>query len=186
MGIFDWIKDLGGIAAAPFTGGTSLMATLAPIVAGAGLGIAKNQLVDAPNEARSRQVAATTTRYSPWTHLQPPPIKTAPGMFSSGLQGAALGAAAGNAMNSAPASGAVPSSGAPSLGVADSFAKDAGKMGQDVGNLASMSGGAGAAGLGQGMAGFQPPTFGRAAGMVANAAPQNPYMSQNPWLKMSN
>lgn len=86
MGLLDSLGALGGIAAAPFTGGTSLI----PILAGAAAGAGKHFLVDKPQEEQDKKTAATIMRYSPWTHMAPPPIRRADA-FGSILQGSAIG-----------------------------------------------------------------------------------------------
>lgn len=93
-----------GIAAAPFTGGASLV----PALAGAGLGAAKHFAVDAPAEKRSRAMNAEIMRYSPWTKMQAPGVKEAPGLFKSALQGGSMGmtAAGGLAKMAGAAAGA--------------------------------------------------------------------------------
>lgn len=70
------------------------------LAVGAALGLVKSEAIDAPKEARDRKLAAATQRYSPWTHLQAQPIKTAD-PFGSALQYGASGAALGqNIQNS--------------------------------------------------------------------------------------
>lgn len=59
---------------------------------GAGAGLLKSQLIDAPREARQRKLAAATQRYSPWTGLQAQPIMPAD-PFGNALQFGATGAA---------------------------------------------------------------------------------------------
>jgi hypothetical protein len=64
------------------------------ILAMAGGGLLKSELVDQPREDRSRKLAADTQRYSPWTGLQAGAIKEADPLGSAinfGLTGAALG-----------------------------------------------------------------------------------------------
>lgn len=69
---------------------------------GAGLGLLKSEMVDAPAAERQRKVQAATTRYSPWTHMQAAaPTEADP--FSSALQFGATGASMGAGMKQADA-----------------------------------------------------------------------------------
>jgi hypothetical protein len=95
MGI---LGSLLGVAAAPLTGGASL----APALVGAGLGAAKHMFVDKPAEKRSAEMSAEIMRYSPWTGMQAPAVKKAPGLFSSALQGGSIGATFGSAWDKIP------------------------------------------------------------------------------------
>lgn len=61
---------------------------------GAGVGLMKNEMFDRPQEARDRRQAAETARWSPWTGMQPGPIKRAD-PFGSVAQGALTGMAMG-------------------------------------------------------------------------------------------
>ena len=88
MGLFDVLGKVAGVAAAPVTGGASLT----PMLIGAGLGAGKHFLIDKPNEEKSAKLSAEIMRYSPWTHMQAPEVQRAGGLFSSALQGGALGA----------------------------------------------------------------------------------------------
>jgi hypothetical protein len=69
---------------------------------GAGAGLLKSELVDAPKERRERTLAAATQKYSPWTGLQAQPIQQADPLGSA-IQFGATGAALGSAINSANA-----------------------------------------------------------------------------------
>lgn len=53
---------------------------------GAGLGMAKTGLVDAPNARRQRELQAKTALYSPWTNLKPENVHS-PDALGSALQG---------------------------------------------------------------------------------------------------
>jgi hypothetical protein len=97
MGLFDTLMKAGEIVAAPATGGASLT----PMLVGAAAGAAKHFLVDKPEQEKSAQLQADIMRYSPWTGLQGPGIHYAPGLFSSALQGGAMGASIGNALGGA-------------------------------------------------------------------------------------
>lgn len=44
---------------------------------GAGIGLAKSELIDRPKEKRERALAAATQRYSPWTGLAAQPVHEA-------------------------------------------------------------------------------------------------------------
>lgn len=69
---------------------------------GAGVGVLKSALVDAPEEAKQRQLQAQIEKYSPWTGQKgnPQAIKIAD-PFGSALQGASsLGAQQQNLANS--------------------------------------------------------------------------------------
>lgn len=66
----------------------------AALAIGAGIGLLKSQMVDAPKAERERALASATQRYSPWTHLQANPIHEAD-PFSSALQFGATGAMIG-------------------------------------------------------------------------------------------
>lgn len=70
----------------------------------AGAGLVKSELVDAPKEARQRQLAATTQRLSPWTGLKANPIDEADPLGST-LQGGAQGMAIGQSMQNSAAAG---------------------------------------------------------------------------------
>jgi hypothetical protein len=104
MGIGSLLGKIAGVAAAPMTGGTSLL----PMALGAAAGAGKHFLVDKPNQKKSAELSAEIMRYSPWTGMQAPGIKYAPGLFSSALQGGAMGAMAGQAMGGAGAAAAAP------------------------------------------------------------------------------
>lgn len=62
---------------------------LAPL-AGLAAGLAKDVLVDKPQESRDRKLAAETQRYSPWTNLRANPIRES-NTFNSMLQGGVTG-----------------------------------------------------------------------------------------------
>lgn len=63
----------------------------AGLAIGAGLGLLKSAMVDAPKAERQRSLAATTQRYSPWTKLAAAPVQEAD-PFSTALQFGGLGA----------------------------------------------------------------------------------------------
>jgi hypothetical protein len=139
------LGGLLGAVAAPFTGGASLV----PALVGAGLGAAKHAFVDKPAEERSAKLSAEIMRYSPWTGMQAPAVKKAPGLFSSMIQGGAMGATAGNLASkaagaAAPAAASI-SGAAPSLGVASEYGKQLGDMAADtaasVGRTVDFAGG---------------------------------------------
>lgn len=67
---------------------------------GAGVGLLKSQTIDKAKEAKQRELAAETQRYSPWTGLKADPVKTADPLGSM-LQYGATGAALGQNMQSA-------------------------------------------------------------------------------------
>jgi hypothetical protein len=67
---------------------------------GAGVGIAKNELVDQPAAKRQRTLAAATQRYSPWTHLQAGPVAD-PNVLGAAIGGAGSGAAVGQGITAA-------------------------------------------------------------------------------------
>lgn len=58
---------------------------------GAGTGVAKSALVDAPEEKANRTLASSTQRYSPWTGLKADAVKRADPLGSA-LQGGVAGA----------------------------------------------------------------------------------------------
>jgi hypothetical protein len=61
---------------------------------GAGVGLAKSELVDRPREAEQRRRAAITARWSPWTGMAPNAIQSADPFGSAietGLTGAVVG-----------------------------------------------------------------------------------------------
>lgn len=61
----------------------------------AAAGLAKDQLVDKPADARKRKLAAETQRYSPWTGLKADPVNdsnTLGTMMTAGATGAQIGA----------------------------------------------------------------------------------------------
>jgi hypothetical protein len=124
----DWgtLLKAGSVAAAPATGGASLT----PMLIGAALGAAKHFGIDAPNEKASRKANAKIMRYSPWTGIAPTPVREAPGLFSSALQGAALGNVAGGLTNGASAA----AGGAAGAGSAGEGALGSGKMVADLGS----------------------------------------------------
>jgi hypothetical protein len=134
MGLLDTLGTIGGIAAAPFTGGASL----APMLIGAAVGAGKHFLVDKPQEEQDKKTAATIMRYSPWTGFKAPAIRRADG-FGSVLQGAAMGSTVGGAL--APAAGAASAAtgAAPALfGGADQAAKGFIQAGQNAANAVGM------------------------------------------------
>ena len=66
--------------------------TLAAIMGGVGL--AKGELIDRPQEKRDRMVAAETARWSPWTGMQPAQVGRADSLGAAaqgGLQGYGFG-----------------------------------------------------------------------------------------------
>lgn len=63
------------------------------LMAGGGLGLVKG-ILDQGREAKDRQVAAETTRYSPWTHMQAQPVQRAD-LLGSAMQGGTAGAMMG-------------------------------------------------------------------------------------------
>lgn len=63
---------------------------------GAGLGLLKGWAIDQPKEARQRQLAAATQKYSPWTGNQAQPVEEA-SPFNNALQWGTTGAYYGNA-----------------------------------------------------------------------------------------
>lgn len=68
---------------------------LPAILIGAGAGLLKSKLVDAPREERERELAAKTQLYSPWTGLKANPIQEADPLGSAmqgGIAGAQFGA----------------------------------------------------------------------------------------------
>lgn len=68
------------------------------LLAGAGTGLLKNYLVDAPAEQRNRKLQAATARWSPWTNMKPTAVKEA-NPFGNALQfGVAGGGMGGNIM----------------------------------------------------------------------------------------
>jgi hypothetical protein len=94
MGLGGLLKGLAGGALTVASGGT-----LAPALIGGALGAAKHFMVDKPAEKRSRELAAETIRYSPWTGMSAPAIKQGPGLFASALQGGAIGSMYGGSSN---------------------------------------------------------------------------------------
>lgn len=65
------------------------------VAVGAGVGVGKAELVDAPKAERQRKLAASTQRFSPWTHLQAQPVQEADPAGSAlqyGATGASMGA----------------------------------------------------------------------------------------------
>ncbi len=59
-----------------------------------GIGLAKSEFIDKPNETKDRIMAATTARYSPWTKMQPQDVQRTNPLGEAmawGAQGAALG-----------------------------------------------------------------------------------------------
>lgn len=62
------------------------------IAAGAGFGLLKDALFDGPREAKERQLAAATQRYSPWTGLKANEIHQA-NPLGDALQGGMTGLA---------------------------------------------------------------------------------------------
>ena len=102
MGLLDILGKAAGVALAPATGGASL----APMLIGGGLGAAKHFMVDKPAEEASRKQSAAMMRVSPWSGIAPSAVKSAPGLFSSALQGGAMGATAGNMLGGAAAQAA--------------------------------------------------------------------------------
>lgn len=64
---------------------------LPAILAGAAIGLAKNQLVDKPRQKREAELAAQTALYSPWTGMKPNEVQHADA-FGNALQGATSGA----------------------------------------------------------------------------------------------
>lgn len=64
------------------------------LLGGAGLGLAKSELVDKPQAAKARHIAAVTAQYSPWTGMQAQPIQEA-NPFGSAMQGGSAGAMMG-------------------------------------------------------------------------------------------
>lgn len=64
---------------------------LPALLAGAALGLAKNQLVDKPRQKREATLAAQTALYSPWTGMKPNEVQHADA-FGSAMQGATSGA----------------------------------------------------------------------------------------------
>ena len=57
---------------------------------GAGIGLAKNEIVDKPREKRERELAAKTAMYSPWTGMTPNAVKESDA-FGTALQGGLAG-----------------------------------------------------------------------------------------------
>lgn len=95
---------------------------------GAGTGLLKNELVDAPREARQKKYNAAVIRYSPWTGMKPGQTQYSDpfgNMLQFGTTGAMMGlmnpgsgAAAAPAVDNFTGAGPeVGSAGAPSLGV---------------------------------------------------------------------
>jgi hypothetical protein len=61
---------------------------------GAGVGLAKSELIDRPKEARQRKVNAEIMRWSPWTGMQPGQVQEADpfgSALAAGTTGAMLG-----------------------------------------------------------------------------------------------
>lgn len=61
---------------------------------GAGVGLAKSELIDRPKEERQRKQAAITARWSPWTGMAPGAIQEADpfgSALTTGVTGAMLG-----------------------------------------------------------------------------------------------
>jgi hypothetical protein len=94
---------------------------------GAGVGLAKNQLIDAPEAARQRTLQAATARYSPWTGLKAQPVAN-PNPFAAAIQGGVTGAAMGKYMAASPSEDAADSGQilAANSGVAPSMGANAG------------------------------------------------------------
>ena len=140
MGLLDILTKVGGVVAAPFTGGASLT----PMLIGAGLGAAKHFGIDKPAAERSRKTAAEIQRYSPWTGMKAPEIKDA-SLLSSTLGGAALGATAGSAIDKLAEKGIEKGvEGAATLG-SEQVAKDAAAiadMGKNASNMSQVAMGA--------------------------------------------
>jgi len=70
------------------------MDPLTMALVGAGVGLAKSELVDRPREAEQRRRAAITARWSPWTGMAPNAIQSADPFGSAietGLTGAVVG-----------------------------------------------------------------------------------------------
>lgn len=72
------------------------MGPLGMMAVGAGMGLGKSMLFDAPAEAKQRQLAAQTAIYSPWTGLDPmSQIPKRTDAFGSAMQGGMAGAQMG-------------------------------------------------------------------------------------------
>lgn len=71
-----------------------------PLLAGAGIGLAKSLFVDKPQAEKQRKLAAATAAYSPWTGMtpqQPKDVDYLGPMLQGGMTGAMLGQAAATA-----------------------------------------------------------------------------------------
>lgn len=72
------------------------MGPLALAAIGAGVGLAKGELIDRPKEARQRRTQAEIARYSPWSGLKPTVVQEADPFANAlnyGLTGAMMGQA---------------------------------------------------------------------------------------------
>lgn len=65
---------------------------------GGGIGLAKSEFFDRPQAERDRNVAAETTRWSPWTRMQAQPVQEANALGSMS-QGALTAAALGQGLS---------------------------------------------------------------------------------------
>lgn len=74
------------------------MDPLTMMAIGAGVGVGKNLLFDAPRERKDRELAAATARYSPWTGMQPQQVQRAD-MLGNAMQGGMTGAMLGQSMD---------------------------------------------------------------------------------------
>lgn len=69
-------------------------AMMTGLLIGAGLGLGKSVLFDAPAQKKQAMLAAKTQELSPWTHMQasaPPPVDYMGNMMQGGFAGAQFG-----------------------------------------------------------------------------------------------
>ena len=79
------------------------------LLAGAGLGLVKGELIDRPKEKRQRKQEAEIARYSPWGGMQAQRVQEADpfgSMMQGGMAGGMMGSQFGGGGGSAGAAGA--------------------------------------------------------------------------------
>lgn len=77
------------------------MAFFLPLLIGAGVGAAKNELIDRPAAEKKRRSQLTTLKFSPFTGRQTGPITQDPSTLGAAVKGAATGAAMGQNIDAA-------------------------------------------------------------------------------------